>query len=75
MAKYQKRRNVLNRKINKNIEDNEQKSDSQLQKIDPRLIIDNNDSIPFVNVNNLLQEWLPSNTTCNTTKSNHKRKF
>ena len=74
IAKYQKKRNVLNRKINNNIEDDAPNLKSQLQKIDPRLIIDDNISTPFVNVKNLLREWLPSTTTCKTTKSNHATK-
>ena len=75
IANYQKKRDVLNRKINKNIAEDKQQSDSQLQKIDPRLIIDNNVTTPFVNVKNLLREWIPPNTTCTgtTTESNHAK--
>ena len=50
IANYQRKRDVLNRKINKHNANDKQQSDSQLQKIDLRLIIDDNVTTPFVNV-------------------------
>lgn len=71
LATYQKHHNVFTRKYNNNNDDNASDSKSQLQKIDPRLIIDNTKSTPFENFKNLLREWQQSPTTCDTTKRNH----